>query len=452
MTSRFVVNVGVQWQWLVSERCSCAVADSQMTPRDFHRFFRSYPENPRDLPLPAVTAMRTTPCRRNNRKAAGLTQALATIFMRHISALLSGNSPHTFKHCSQLLSEHIAALLTNTAGVHQHSIPSTGILATKTSTPSTIDQCRKTISTMTFSFGRAIGVALSTFAITNIDDLFVLVTFFAEASTRSCPMTPLKIVLGQYIGFSIIVSISMIGFALAFAVPTEPIGFLGLLPIMVGIWRAIDLFIPVEEEEREEREKWASLRSVGKVAAVTLMNGGDNVGTYTPLFSQAKGGEIAVYVVVYYLMLGVWCGVAWLVMGQKHLLRLVQKYAAWLLPLLYVSLGVFIIVNSECYSWAVQIIDQDTSTDPGAAILAATTVALIMFCTGILIAYQRHKQVAQRQVEWEIAVEEAVVENENAAAQDSSETIEFIDRPGSKDSGISKGVIEDKCKTAEMHT
>lgn len=30
-------------------------------------------------------------------------------------------------------------------------------------------------------------------------------------------------------------------------------------------------------------------------------------GTYVPLFSQAKGAEIAVYVVIYYILLGVWC-------------------------------------------------------------------------------------------------------------------------------------------------
>ncbi|KAF3042604.1 hypothetical protein E8E11_007115 [Didymella keratinophila] len=83
------------------------------------------------------------------------------------------------------------------------------------------------------AIGRAIGVALSTFAITNIDDLFVLVTFFAEASTPASETTPLKIVLRQYIGFNVIIGISMIGYALAFAMPTEPIGFLGLFPIVV---------------------------------------------------------------------------------------------------------------------------------------------------------------------------------------------------------------------------
>lgn len=44
------------------------------------------------------------------------------------------------------------------------------------------------------------------------------------------------------------------------------------------------------------------------------MNGADNIGTYVPLFSRAKGAEIAVYVVTYYILLGLWCLAAFLIM------------------------------------------------------------------------------------------------------------------------------------------
>jgi cadmium resistance protein CadD (predicted permease) len=75
-------------------------------------------------------------------------------------------------------------------------------------------------------FGKSIGTACSSFAITNIDDMFVLATFFAEASTSKAT-TPLKITIGQYIGFTVIIVISMIGFGVSLVLPSEPIGFLG---------------------------------------------------------------------------------------------------------------------------------------------------------------------------------------------------------------------------------
>ena len=80
-----------------------------------------------------------------------------------------------------------------------------------------------------------------------------------------------------------------------------------------------DLLIPTEEEE-PEGSKIVGAKSILKVSIITLINGGDNIGTYIPLISQAKGAEIAVYVVVHYILPGVWCLVAFLVMKQKHVL------------------------------------------------------------------------------------------------------------------------------------
>jgi cadmium resistance protein CadD (predicted permease) len=94
-----------------------------------------------------------------------------------------------------------------------------------------------------------------------------------------------------------------------------------------------------------------------KVSVITVMNGGDNIGTYVPLFAQAKGAEIAVYVIIYYILLGVWCLAAFLVMRQKHILRLTQKYIRWVLPFLFLGLGMYIIIKSSCYPWSIQYID-----------------------------------------------------------------------------------------------
>ncbi|VUC30253.1 unnamed protein product [Clonostachys rosea] len=225
-------------------------------------------------------------------------------------------------------------------------------------------------------FSKALGEACATFAITNIDDLFVLITFFAEATT-SAVLTPWKIVIGQYIGFTIIVSISMIGFGIALVLPSEPIGFLGLLPILLGIWKFSSLFLP-QTEEAIEVSTAAGAKGVLKVALITLMNGGDNIGTYVPLFSQVQRAEIAVYIVVYYILLGLLCLGSFLVMRQKHILALVRKYVDYIIPLLYTGLGIFIIIKSECYPWSIEQIDNSVSTDPGQGTMAGATVFIIL--------------------------------------------------------------------------
>lgn len=248
-------------------------------------------------------------------------------------------------------------------------------------------------------FGKAIGTACTSFILTNIDDLFVLVTFFAEAST-SDTLTPLKIAIGQYLGFSVIIAISMIGFGLALVIPAEPIGFLGLLPILLGIWKLIDLLLSNEAEEDEEigvegrgrKSKIVLIQTIGKVALITIMNGGDNISTYIPLFSQAKGAEVAVYVVVYYLMLGTWLLAAFLIMKQRHILRIAQKYSGYLIPFLYMGLGIFIIVNSECYPWSIEQIDDDIETYPGKAILGSMTAFVLVACTITMVWTELRKR------------------------------------------------------------
>ncbi|KAH6664857.1 cadmium resistance transporter-domain-containing protein [Halenospora varia] len=242
-------------------------------------------------------------------------------------------------------------------------------------------------------FGKSVGTACSTFALTNIDDMFVLVTFFAEAAT-SKTVTPLKITIGQFIGFTIIVTISMIGFGVALVLPSEPIGFLGLLPILLGVWKFFDLLFLTEEED-PEKPNIAGMKSILKVSVITLMNGGDNIGTYIPLFSQAKGAEIAVYVVVYYILLGVWCLVAWLIMGQKRVVRLVERYMRMVIPFLYLGLGVYITVKSSCYPWSIKHIDDKFLGNPGRTIMAIVTTFLLLTCIGSMLWFKMRKKVPQ---------------------------------------------------------
>ena len=242
-------------------------------------------------------------------------------------------------------------------------------------------------------FGKSVGIACSSFAITNIDDMFVLVTFFSEAST-SKTMTPLRITLGQYIGFTVIIIISMIGFGVSLALPSEPIGFLGLLPFLMGVWKLFSLLLS-EEEEEPELPNVAGLKSILKVSVITVMNGGDNIGTYVPLFSQAKGAEIAVYVVTYYILLGVWCLAALLVMRQKHVLRLTQKYMGWVIPFLFLGLGMYIIIKSSCYPWSIQRIDASISTHPGKIIMAVITTVLLLICIVAMLWLKLRKRRPQ---------------------------------------------------------
>lgn len=280
-------------------------------------------------------------------------------------------------------------------------------------------------------FGKAVGTACSSFVLTNIDDLFVLVTFFAEAST-SDTLTPLKIAIGQYLGFSVIIAISMLGFGLALVLPAEPIGFLGLLPILMGVWKLLDLLFSKENDEDEEmrvgeeaggkRSRVVGMKNVLKVSLITVMNGGDNISTYIPLFSQARGAEIAVYVVVYYLLLGTWCLAAYLIMKQKHVLRVAQRYSGYVIPFLYMGLGIYIVVGSECYPWSVEHIDEDIDSHPGKPILGVVTTVVFLVCISSMLWVELRQRATKDDHGGASAELEGDVLNDDIAVRSSSKT------------------------------
>ncbi|KAF5846455.1 hypothetical protein GGP41_003888 [Bipolaris sorokiniana] len=89
-------------------------------------------------------------------------------------------------------------------------------------------------------FGSAVGEARFSFILTNIDDTFKL--------------TPIEIVVGQYIGFTVITGVSLIGYAAAVGLPSEPIGFLGLLPLLLGVWKGLGVLFLKSIDEEEEPE------------------------------------------------------------------------------------------------------------------------------------------------------------------------------------------------------
>ncbi len=71
---------------------------------------------------------------------------------------------------------------------------------------------------------------VSTFAATNIDDIIVLMLFFSQKRARTR-----HIIIGQYLGFAVLIAASLPGFFGGMLLPKEWIGLLGLLPITIGI-------------------------------------------------------------------------------------------------------------------------------------------------------------------------------------------------------------------------
>ena len=180
------------------------------------------------------------------------------------------------------------------------------------------------------------------FAVTNVDDFVVLTALFVTVG-RGGP-TNRQIVVGQYLGIGALVVVSLVVSIGLTSVPDRWIGLLGVVPVALGV-RGLVRARTVPSNGRAA----AAVTGVIGVVALTLANGADNISVYIPLFRQAGAGSTSVFVLVFAVLVGVWCISARAVAGQKPLIRMVERVGHWLVPMVYIAIGIRIIVTSGLF-------------------------------------------------------------------------------------------------------
>jgi cadmium resistance transport/sequestration family protein len=195
---------------------------------------------------------------------------------------------------------------------------------------------------------------ISCFIATNIDDIVILMLFFSQTSAR---FRPRHIIIGQYLGFTVLIIASLPGLIGGLIIPRAWIGLLGLLPIIIGIKQLFDR----EQEEETVQTVCSNNKFIAlfpfkllniqtyNVAAVTIANGGDNIGIYVPLFANSNLLSFAIILSVFYFSLGVWCFVAYLLARQPTLGKLLSRYGHATVPFILIGLGIYILIESKTY-------------------------------------------------------------------------------------------------------
>ncbi|WP_328652959.1 cadmium resistance transporter [Micromonospora sp. NBC_00330] len=180
------------------------------------------------------------------------------------------------------------------------------------------------------------GAAAVVFAATDIDDIVILTLFFVAARTTGQPRT-WEIVAGQYLGIGALALASAVIAGGLLVVPDPWTGLLGLLPIALGV-RAL--------RSSGDDEPPAVVTGALGVAGVTIANGADNVAVYVPVFRALGVADSAVFLLVFVLLIALWCVAgAWLG-GHRRVVRLVERAGAWLVPTIFIAIGLVILVSS----------------------------------------------------------------------------------------------------------
>ena len=182
-----------------------------------------------------------------------------------------------------------------------------------------------------------LGLGVVLFATTNVDDILVLLSFFSDRAFRTR-----HIVAGQYAGTIAVVAVSIF---LANLIPAAYVGVLGLAPLAMGVRKLIALR-KSQAETDDPRAAGSGVQNVLTVAAVTIANGGDNIGVYAPLFARTTRFEALELCAVFLVMTAVWCVLTQRFVNHPAVGRILQKHGDLLLPFVYIGLGAYILIQS----------------------------------------------------------------------------------------------------------
>lgn len=191
--------------------------------------------------------------------------------------------------------------------------------------------------------------ASGAFMATNVDDIVLLTLLFSRLPHRD---RALPLMVGQMLGFSLLVLVSLLGVLGRQALPQGGLALLGLLPIGLGLhrWQQAGGGDADPLTAADGTQACPGLTGAGPLAellgmvGLTVANGSDNIGVYLPLFAQADRSAVTVTVITFAAALALWMALAWGLTRNPALAPLLQRYGSALVPAVLIGLGLLILL------------------------------------------------------------------------------------------------------------
>lgn len=204
-------------------------------------------------------------------------------------------------------------------------------------------------------------IGISAAFATTFDDNLYLTAFFGKVNHT---FRPKHVVLGEYLGFTALVIASLPGFLGGLILPQAWIGLLGFLPIAIGIshllrrednGEAVQTVSvstsPAHSKPHKKKSLWATIRDpqTYRVSAVTIANGGNNIGIYVPLFASSSLPSLGIILLVCYCTVGVWCVLSYFMTRNPLMAPILTRYGRKIFPFVLIWLGLSILIKSESF-------------------------------------------------------------------------------------------------------
>ena len=172
-----------------------------------------------------------------------------------------------------------------------------------------------------------------TYAATNVDNLLIMSTIAAGRANRR------NLVLGfMAASLAVLIIVSLATF-IELIVPTVVLGYLGLVPISIGVYLLLFTGSP-EDDSARTAATWPA------IGGVLFVNSGDTVFALGPLFAESGDGARAGLAAGFVLIAGIWLALILRLSARieksETLRRLGHRIAPWMM----IIVGLYILSDT----------------------------------------------------------------------------------------------------------
>jgi cadmium resistance protein CadD (predicted permease) len=184
------------------------------------------------------------------------------------------------------------------------------------------------------------------FAGTNLDDM-VIISLLSASARAGRPPKHWQIWAGQYVGFGVLIGASLaLGRGLALA-PERFLWVLAVLPFGIGAFGLVNVIR--SRRSGEEPKPPSPTAGMYGVAAITIIDGGDDLAAYTPFYATIHTSEIVVSIAVFAVIIAIWCLIGLRISRHKRVAEFIDDYGDWILPVTMVLLGFYVLGQTLHY-------------------------------------------------------------------------------------------------------
>jgi cadmium resistance protein CadD (predicted permease) len=188
--------------------------------------------------------------------------------------------------------------------------------------------------------------AVALFAATNADDIVVLTALSISSRAEGRPRR-WHIWAGQYAGFAVLIAVSLAAAGGLALVPLHWLWLLGLLPLSLGLAR---LVTAIRAHRSGQQASPAVVTGLTGVIGLTIVNGGDNLSAYIPVFRTSSMAAIAVIIPVFMVGVGVYCLAGIRIAAHHAVIQAVQRWGQWVIPVVFIAIGFYIFFKTGALS------------------------------------------------------------------------------------------------------